>query len=124
MNEKIDVMNEECNMMEDMIIKYINGQLNNSDKVILFNHISCCSKCMKEFISSLKLSKMVSDMESEVPEDVKEFSFSGIYDVQDKEIDEKSNAWKLFDSLHYARKVVNDSILIANKSMKLGLQMI
>lgn len=113
-------MTKECGAMEDLIIEYMNGKLNSSDKIILFNHISFCSTCRGELAINLEISKTLANMENEIPEDIMKDAFSKVHEF---EKEKESNIYSL-ESIGYLRELVFDSISTTKKSIKLAFQYI
>ena len=53
-------MNEECQLMEDYIIQYVNKTIEGQNEIKLINHLKDCPQCREELAITLKLAEIVS----------------------------------------------------------------
>ena len=61
-------MNEiSCERIEEMLIDYIEGELEREERKIVFDHIARCERCSTSYSAFLSLEKALVSMKDEVP---------------------------------------------------------
>ncbi len=64
-------MNEECQLMEDYIIQYVNKTIEGQNEIKLINHLKYCPpQCREELAFTIKLADLVSNQIKDVPQEV------------------------------------------------------
>ncbi|MFA5524945.1 MAG: zf-HC2 domain-containing protein [Tissierellales bacterium] len=114
-------MEDKCQHMRDLIIDYVNTNIDESDKIQLVNHLSICPECRKELAMTLKLNMLISSTMSDVPKAIMESAFSLI--PRTDETIATDPVAKLKSSLD-ALKVIPYALSATKKSIKLALQFI
>lgn len=112
---------DRCQDMNELIIGYINNNIDELNKIQLLNHLSTCPKCRNELAATLKLNKLISSTMNDVPKVIIESAFFLI-----PRTDERTTAdtiTKLKSSLD-TLKVIPYALSATRKSIKLALQFI
>lgn len=67
----------------DMIIKYMHQKLNHQEKLLFFNHIINCPKCLEELKFMLSLNKALNKNIKNVPQKVAKNAFNKVKEVNE-----------------------------------------
>ncbi len=71
-------MNAECEMITDLIMSYLNHELNDKDRLAFLRHLASCQSCREELALILKLQKKIKQTVIEVPKDIKIHAYDKI----------------------------------------------
>lgn len=63
---------------DEMIIKYLNNELSNEDKLAFFNHIKTCEQCRSNLANMIKLQKALTSQIHSIPVEIKREAFAKI----------------------------------------------
>lgn len=78
-------MSDECSLMEDYIIQYVNKTIEKQNEIKLINHLKHCPQCREELAITLKVAEIVSKEMEEIPEEILDNLFSKIPGSKEKE---------------------------------------
>ena len=114
-------MNEECQLMEDYIIQYVNKTIEGQNEIKLINHLKDCPQCREELAITLKLAEIVSKEIKEIPEKVLDNMFSKI---PESKVEENIIIISQIKSALEPLEIVTQLLSTAKKSVNLAFQFI
>ncbi|NLV75958.1 MAG: hypothetical protein GX023_03100 [Tissierellia bacterium] len=114
-------MNEECQLMEDYIIQYVNKTIEGQNEIKLINHLKYCPQCREELAFTIKLADLVSNQIKDVPQEVLDSVFAK---VPESKIKEDIIVISQIKSALEPLEIVTQLLSTAKKSVNLVFQFI
>ena len=114
-------MNEECQLMEDYIIQYVNKTIEGQNEIKLINHLKYCPQCREELAFTIKLADLISSEMKDVPQEVLDNIFARI---PESKVKENIIIISQIKSALEPLEIVTQLLSTAKKSVNLAFQFI
>ena len=114
-------MNEECQLMEDYIIQYVNKTIEGQNEIKLINHLKYCPQCREELALTIKLADLISSEMKDVPQEVLDNIFARI---PESKVKENIIIISQIKSALEPLEIVTQLLSTAKKSVNLAFQFI
>lgn len=103
---------DECSIISDLLIDYINRNLTREENSRVILHLSRCKGCFDELKEIIELRDMLNVQLKEVPEDIKATAYDMLKQNTQSltEILESKSPLMAFDILSYALKTVQETL--------------
>lgn len=103
---------DDCNIINDLLLDYINRNLSKEDNSMVIMHLSRCKDCLNELAQIIALRDMLNFQLEEIPEAVKAAAYDKVRvtDSHVIEIISKKSPFMAFELINYLLEPVNETL--------------